>query len=659
MLLRTTTTIVALLASTASAQTPTPASDDAFFEAIRGNNLAKLESLIRSRGVDSMDAQGQTPLMLAAGYGSQTAVRTLLEKGANARAATETGVTALHLGVMNVATVRMLLDAGADVNAASSLGRTPLIVAASAAGTSEAVRMLLARGADVNAADTSGVTPLVAATNVNDTAVAKLLLAHGANPTRVSTAEGISTPLTGAARNGNAELVRLLLAKKVDVNAVGAEHGPTVKNGVIQFGKVTALHMAAVSRSAEVVRLLLAAGAKVDSQDVRGMTPLMFAIATDRPSPEVIRLLIDKGASTSIKSAVGETAADWARKFNHPAVLAALKLPVVTTAAAAPVAVANASLSVTRSPRQAVAGALPPLRAAGVRMAADGGCVACHAQPLVGMAWQAAHARGWAASSSRTESDAILSFVNGRAPAIVQLRDVGGLPDGLLYTALLLATEKRPATRATDTWVHLLAAKQRPEGNWRAIGGTRAPMQDGDISRTALAIRALTAYATPARAAEYRARVTRASAWLARQTLVSTEERVMQLLGLHWSSREPKLRQTRIRELMALQAGDGGWAQTPYLASDAYATGQALYALRELGVAPHDAALQRGVAFLVRTQHEDGSWHVASRAMKVQPYFDSGFPYEHDQWISAAGTAWATMALAAVGLDDVPSQASR
>jgi hypothetical protein len=29
----------------------------------------------------------------------------------------------------------------------------------------------------------------------------------------------------------------------------------------------------------------------------------------------------------------------------------------------------------------------------------------------------------------------------------------------------------------------------------------------------------------------------------------------------------------------------------------------------------------------------------------VQPYFESGFPYGHDQWISAAGTSWATMAL--------------
>jgi hypothetical protein len=67
--------------------------------------------------------------------------------------------------------------------------------------------------------------------------------------------------------------------------------------------------------------------------------------------------------------------------------------------------------------------------------------------------------------------------------------------------------------------------------------------------------------------------------------------------------------------------------------------------MHELGVPASDAAYQRGVAYLLRTQLEDGSWHVASRAPKFQPYFQSGFPHDHDQWISAAATAWAAIAL--------------
>ena len=45
------------------------------------------------------------------------------------------------------------------------------------------------------------------------------------------------------------------------------------------------------------------------------------------------------------------------------------------------------------------------------------------------------------------------------------------------------------------------------------------------------------------------------------------------------------------------------------------------------------------------TQLPDGSWHVASRAPKFQPYFQSGFPHDHDQWISSAATSWGAIAL--------------
>ena len=62
------------------------------------------------------------------------------------------------------------------------------------------------------------------------------------------------------------------------------------------------------------------------------------------------------------------------------------------------------------------------------------------------------------------------------------------------------------------------------------------------------------------------------------------------------------------------------------------------------------------IDFLLRTRHDNGAWHVRSRAPKVQPYFESGFPFGDDQWISAAGTAWATIALASAfdpGTDNV------
>ena len=86
----------------------------------------------------------------------------------------------------------------------------------------------------------------------------------------------------------------------------------------------------------------------------------------------------------------------------------------------------------------------------------------------------------------------------------------------------------------------------------------------------------------------------------------------------------------------------------PTLESDAFATGQTLVALREAGaIAVTDAAYQQAVRFLLGSQLEDGSWYVQSRTLAFQPYFESGFPHGHDQWVSNAATNWAAMALAA------------
>jgi hypothetical protein len=58
-------------------------------------------------------------------------------------------------------------------------------------------------------------------------------------------------------------------------------------------------------------------------------------------------------------------------------------------------------------------------------------------------------------------------------------------------------------------------------------------------------------------------------------------------------------------------------------------------------------AYQRGTQYLMNLQLEDGSWYVRTRAVAIQPYFDSDFPHASDQFISAAATNWAAMALTA------------
>ena len=196
-----------------------------------------------------------------------------------------------------------------------------------------------------------------------------------------------------------------------------------------------------------------------------------------------------------------------------------------------------------------------------------------------------------------------------------------------------------------------IAGQQRKDGCWHSAGIARPPMEDGDFSRTALSIRALTSYGPPGLKAEFDQRIQRAAAWLKAANPRTTEDRNMQLLGLKWANADRGSLEDPLKHLIALQRPNGGWAQTPDLVTDAYATGTVLYAMHELGVPATDAAYRRGVAFLLRTQLPDGSWHVASRAPKFQPYFQSGFPHDHDQWISGSATAWAAIALSYASSD--------
>jgi N-acyl-D-amino-acid deacylase len=114
---------------------------------------------------------------------------------------------------------------------------------------------------------------------------------------------------------------------------------------------------------------------------------------------------------------------------------------------------------------------------------------------------------------------------------------------------------------------------------------------------------------------------------------------------LTWAGAESSARQAAIRDLVVTQRADGGWAQLPSLTSDAYSTGEALVALAEAGMRPDEAVYRRGVEYLLRTQLTDGSCFVHTRSLPTQVYFESGFPHGVHQFISAAASNWATLAL--------------
>jgi ankyrin repeat protein len=635
-----------VLAAAALAPNPSgqqlPSSQNDLFEAIRANNVTSIEKVANERGLNTRDASGLTPLVLATAFGTAESVKTLLTLGADANEAAIGGITPLHVAWRDVAVARMLIDRGAKIETRTQLGATPLWIAASANGTADVAALLLARGADANAADSRGVTPLIAAAGVGNTPVAMMLLNHGAGPDAYAPGIGqkTATPLMGAAMNGNVALARTILRSKPDVNRHGPENDGAVKLGPVNLGRITALHLAAASRNPEMVKLLIDSGAAVDARDVRGFTPLVWAIASDHPNPEVLRVLVRAGADVRAAGKSDETPTGWALRYGNPATLSILG---VAKPALVPVSVAAHPVFDARAAAERT---LPLLRTASTRVMADGGCVACHAQPLTVIATVLATSRGWGTGRDDTSLQQMQQALGSQVPALLQGRESGGQPDGPAFSVFAMSAAGAPPSAATEAFVSYLAAKQRETGNWHALTG-RAPMQDGDITRTALAIKALSAYGAPSRQHDLSARVARATRWLESEQPVSAEERVMQLLGLMWGKADVSKLRARQQELLKEQRGDGGWAQAPNLASDAYATGQVLYTLRELPVPASDAALRRGIDFLLRSQRNDGTWHVASRALKIQPYFESGFPYGHDQWISHAGSAWAVIGLAA------------
>ena len=153
-------------------------------------------------------------------------------------------------------------------------------------------------------------------------------------------------------------------------------------------------------------------------------------------------------------------------------------------------------------------------------------------------------------------------------------------------------------------------------------------------------------------APDSKARIERASRWLAAVAPHDTEERTFQLYGLFWAGANRPLLGRLAHELAGRQQPDGGWNALDGHPSDAYATGQALAVLHEAGGVPaSDAFWRRGIQYLLDTEAADGSWHVASRlrppAVVSPPYFESGYPYGHDQFVSAMGASWAIRALAA------------
>jgi hypothetical protein len=415
--------------------------------------------------------------------------------------------------------------------------------------------------------------------------------------------------------------------------------------------KMPLLGYAAMVTDRATVELLLDRGADPNATSSRGATALMMAAASDHADPAIVQVLLDHGGRLDARDDEGRSALDWALMQGDTAAARLLRLAGAPSSSASSTVPSTASVPVASHPRPiaiAVQKAVATLDPIGPSFNQQTGCVSCHNQSLPALARQAAGMSGIAVERAVAShpDEATLRMWKPRLSAnFVGACGGSGYIPTATYGLVSMAAERMPANGITDSVAVCLASRQSPDGSWK-VNDVRPPLSGSPILYTALAIRALDAYAPPALRADTDRRLEAGRAFLLRTEPHDTQEETMKLMGLVWANAAPAGIAAQARRVTALQRADGGWGQTPLMASDAYATGQALEALRLAGMAPAAPNYRKGVTYLLTTQREDGSWFVQSRGFGFQPYREYGFPHGRSQFISAAATSWAVMALA-------------
>jgi len=356
-------TLKALLEAGADPNATLPEGETVLLSAARTGSSAAIEALVAAGA--KIDARenfyGETPLIWAAAEDHADAVRTLLEHGAdpNIRSSPQTfekrreGQNLLSLGEWTPLfyTARQnalqagaaLIKGDANLNLADPDGTTALVIAIINAHY-EFAAMLIDAGADPNVVDTSGMGALYAAVDMHRLAVGhgrpnpkpvglltsvdivKKLLEHGANPNAEldkpiiqrqhtfgdgALAKG-ATPLLRAAKSGDIELVKMLVAAGADVqhkmpngaNALMYAAGLGWRNG---SPIAPSFDQGSDAEAVQTIAFLMERGLDVGAQDMNGNTALHAAV-TGRGSEEIIKYLLnDAHADPSIRNSKGQT----------------------------------------------------------------------------------------------------------------------------------------------------------------------------------------------------------------------------------------------------------------------------------------------------------------------------------------------------------------
>ena len=611
---------IRLLAAEAHAAEP-------LFQAIQKSDTPAVKRLL-NRGLDgnARDTEDTPALMAAALYTDARCVKLLLDRGADPNATDKAGATALMWAIPDAAKVKLLIAAGADVNAVSkNLGRTPLLIAASFPGSVAVLQLLLDHGANIHAKDRRGMHALGRAAVSADVEVVRFLVEHGCDPDE----PGYLTTVRYA-----------------------RHYLPTLEYLLSQGAHVEkdALAMSAHWQDPKVIETWIERGADVNARAAPyNRTALMTATASEQSGAAIVKLLLEKGADPNAEDIDGERPLDWALYRADRDKIAVLEQFGATRGHGPrqktypnPEAggIADARISVERA-----VNLLLPAAPVGYQKRA---CISCHSQALVAMAAAEARKKGIAINEQMEQTN--LNQIRASYKSVGDLAMQGDQPGGNIitigYVMMALAAEQHPFDRITAELTHAAAALQLPDGSWTPNGVSRPPMEDSLVTATALGARALTQYPMAGRKHAVEEKIRRSQNWLLAVDARSAEDRAMKLMGLVWTKGPRSRVEAIVRQILDQQRSSGGWPQRDGMEPDAYATGLSLYALHIAGIPATNGAYVSGVRFLQQNQYQDGSWLVKTRSYPTQPYFETGYPFGNNQFISAGAASWSALAIA-------------
>ena len=172
------------------------------------------------------------------------------------------------------------------------------------------------------------------------------------------------------------------------------------------------------------------------------------------------------------------------------------------------------------------------------------------------------------------------------------------------------------------------------------LDSSRPPIEQGDFMTTANSLVAMRWTAMHSKDAKYRQAAERALGWIESHEPETTQDSVFKVIALmHFGSPEQKrIAWSTVESLAGQQQPDGGWKETPQMdGSNAFATGQALYAFKQAGVSVQGEMFRRGVDYLLKTQIDEPTDANASwKAVHTQSENKTSF----------APTMWAVIGLA-------------